>query len=187
MPQLTISHSTSSSSDLFIFTLRTTCHSAKGLEWDNVEVCDDFIDLAAKSYTQNAPHRIGPEFLSSDDCKKPRAGWQLNLQAYGDDINLLYVACTRAKKTLVMPETIKRFFADVDLIHYLVRDMLKATKGDSKVIPTKDDLSSYTSLNNKSKNDGRLSRGELWDLFNDVCKPLRDELGVEGDDVILKS
>mmetsp|Transcript_2694 Transcript_2694/g.3442 ORF Transcript_2694/g.3442 Transcript_2694/m.3442 type:complete len:205 (+) Transcript_2694:309-923(+) len=166
---------------------RTTCHSAKGLEWDNVEVCDDFIDLTTKSYTQNAPLRNGPEFLSTEVCKKPRAGWQMNLQSYGDDINLLYVACTRAKKTLVVPQTIKNLFADVDLIHYLVRDMMTTTKGAGKAIPTKDDPSSYTSLNKKGKNDGRLSKGELWHLFNDVCKPLRAELGVDGDDGILSS
>ena len=106
------------------------------------------------------------------------------MQAYGDDINLLYVACTRAKKTLVLPETIKRFFADCDVIHYLVRDMMKQTKGDGKVIPAKDDLSSYTSLNKKAKNDGRLSKGELWDLFHDLCKPLREELNVDGDNGI---
>mmetsp|Transcript_18431 Transcript_18431/g.31190 ORF Transcript_18431/g.31190 Transcript_18431/m.31190 type:complete len:1010 (+) Transcript_18431:1561-4590(+) len=165
----------------------TTCHSAKGLEWDNVEVCDDFINLTTKSYTQNAPLRNGPEFLSTEVCKKPRAGWQMNLQSYGDDINLLYVACTRAKKTLVVPQTIKNLFADADLIHYLVRDMMTTTKGAGKAIPTKDDPSSYTSLNKKGKNDGRLSKGELWHLFNDVCKPLRAELGVDVDDGILSS
>lgn len=112
----------------------------------------------------------------------------MNLQAYGDDINLLYVACTRAKKTLVVPQTITSFFADVDVIYYLVRNMMKTTKGDSKAIPSKGDLSSYTSLNKKGKNDeGRLTKGELWDLFNDVCKPLREELGVGEDDGILNS
>ncbi len=112
----------------------------------------------------------------------------MNLQAYGDDINLLYVACTRAKKTLVLPQAITSFFADVDVIYYLVRDMMKTTKGAGKAIPAKDDLSSYTSLNNrKGKDDGRLSKGELWDLYNDLCKPLREELGVGEDDGILNS
>lgn len=111
----------------------------------------------------------------------------MNLQAYGDDINLLYVACTRAKKTLVVPQTITSFFADVDVIYYLVRNMMETTKGADKAIPAKDDLSSYTSLNKKEKNDGRLSKGELWDLYNDLCKPIRKELGVGEDDGILNS
>ena len=129
----------------------------------------------------------GPDFLSTDVCKKPRVGWQLNMQAYGDDVNLLYVACTRAKKTLVVPQSLKNLFADIDLIHYFVRDMT-TTKGAGKAIPAKDDPSSYTSLNKRGKNnDGRLSKGELWFLFTDVCKPLREELGVEGEDGILNS
>jgi len=160
----------------------TTCHAAKGLEWDHVEICDDFVDLASRSYTQDAPVCNGPEFLSSDKCKKTRVGWQLNLQAYGDDINLLYVACTRAKKTLVVPNSVQSLFADMDLIYYLVRDMM-----GKKYSHSKDDLSTYTSLNRKGKNDGRLSKEELWHLYNDVCKPLREELGVGDDDGILSS
>ncbi len=116
----------------------------------------------------------------------------MNLQAYGDDINLLYVACTRAKKTLVLPQTITSFFADVDVIYYLVRNMLETTKGADNNLPAKGDLSSYTSLNKKGKNDkgkddGRLTKGELWDLYNDLCKPLRAELGVGEDEGILNS
>ncbi len=143
--------------------------------------------MASKSYKQNAPLRIGPEFLSTDVCKKPRAGWQMNLQAYGDDINLLYVACTRAKKTLVLPQTITSFFADVDVIYYLVRNMLRPAEGTDNKLPAKDDVSNYTSLNKKGKNDGRLTKGELWDLYNDLCKPLRAELGVGEDEGILNS
>lgn len=111
----------------------------------------------------------------------------MNLQAYGDDINLLYVACTRAKKTLVLPQTITSFFADVDVIYYLVRNMLRPAEGTDNKLPAKDDVSNYTSLNKKGKNDGRLTKGELWDLYNDLCKPLRAELGVGEDEGILNS
>lgn len=161
----------------------------QGLEWDHVEICDDFVDLASRSYTLNGPLRHGPEFLSDDMSKTTRVSWQLNLQAYGDDINLLYVACTRAKKTLVVPQSINNLFADVDLIHYLVRDMVAVKEGAGTHKHSKDDPSSYASLNKSDKNNdgGRLSKGELWNLFNDVCKPLREELGVAKDDAILKS
>ena len=161
---------------------RTTCHSAKGLEWDNVEICDDFLDLLRGSYTQNAPTKIGPEFLSTKICEKSRAGWQLNLQAYGDDVNLLYVAMTRAKKMLVVPPSVKKFFADADFIHYLIKDMMKTIKGTDK-----DDLTSFTSVNQKNKNGGRLSKLELWNLYIDVIKPLRKELCIKEDYGIMDS
>jgi superfamily I DNA/RNA helicase len=63
----------------------TTAHKAKGLDWDYVQICDDF------------------EFLADLEAKLAEDPF-----AYFDDqeINLLYVAITRAKKALQLnPET----------------------------------------------------------------------------------
>ena len=51
----------------------STAHRSKGLEWENVALCNDFPDVFA---------------LEGDE--------------YDDELNLLYVAATRAKKTLVI-------------------------------------------------------------------------------------
>jgi len=54
----------------------STCHRAKGLEWDVVVLAEDFPDIF--------------------DAEK------LNDEQRVDELNLLYVACTRAKKILVI-------------------------------------------------------------------------------------
>ena len=67
----------------------TTCHCAKGLEWDTVQVCDDFTTL----------HRFDEHGFYF--------GWE------NDEINAWYVACTRAKVRLSIPKTLHtllRFF-----------------------------------------------------------------------------
>ena len=59
--------------------LLVTGHSAKGLEWDNVALTNDFADLFDE---HRIPFRIGPDTVEKGE------------------INLLYVAATRAKKNL---------------------------------------------------------------------------------------
>lgn len=58
----------------------TTGHKSKGLEWDQVEVLDDFINLRE-------------EVEEEDNCIIPK-----------EELNLLYVAMTRTKQNLLMPE-----------------------------------------------------------------------------------
>jgi F-box protein 18 (helicase) len=67
------------SKDQNIITL-TTAHRSKGLEWDNVEIADDFI--------------------------KNKSG--LSEKQFLEEANLLYVAITRAKKNLSLPPTIHK-------------------------------------------------------------------------------
>ena len=57
----------------------TTAHKAKGLEWDNVELCDDFTDLM-------------------DRNGKPVSRKSVEV----DEINLIYVAVTRARENLII-------------------------------------------------------------------------------------
>ena len=59
--------------------LLVTGHKAKGLEWDSVSLSDDFAELFDD---QRRPFAVGPDSLPKDE------------------VNLLYVSCTRAKRNL---------------------------------------------------------------------------------------
>ncbi|XP_035531570.1 F-box DNA helicase 1 [Morone saxatilis] len=67
-----------------------TVHKAKGLEFDTVMVCDDFTKVPASSHNL----RYNPDFRFD---KIPDDEW-----------NLLYVAVTRAKTSLIITKTISR-------------------------------------------------------------------------------
>jgi superfamily I DNA/RNA helicase len=80
----------------------TTCHAAKGMEWDNVQLCEEFIDL-------NMYKRC------TSLSEKP---WQFGFKKWGDDVNILYVACTRAKRQLSIPSSsILRVWKNFDTLH----------------------------------------------------------------------
>lgn len=59
----------------------TTAHKSKGLEWDNVKLCDDFEFLADLEF----------ELSQNPNARIPEA-----------DVNLLYVAATRAKSAITL-------------------------------------------------------------------------------------
>ncbi len=82
-----------SDSNLFL----TTAHTAKGLEFDQVTICDDFPCYSS----------IAMWFKDSENLKKPNEGY-LNFflnnckeQSQIDELNLYYVAITRAKVKLI--------------------------------------------------------------------------------------
>ena len=81
----------------------STVHAAKGMEWDNVELCDDFVELAKFE-------------VKAVSFNGPRA--RFDFKSFGDDINLVYVALTRAKKHLTVPS---RFLDLVRGLHDLER------------------------------------------------------------------
>ena len=62
----------------------STTHAAKGMEWDIVELANDFIELA----------EVEMKHDGSAAFKIP---------SKGDDLNLWYVAVTRAKRKLTIP------------------------------------------------------------------------------------
>ena len=62
----------------------TTAHGAKGMEWDTCEVLGDFIALGQWNFAQ-------PQSL-------------LLSRGASDEVNLLYVAITRAKRQVVLPQ-----------------------------------------------------------------------------------
>jgi hypothetical protein len=63
----------------------STAHRSKGLEWDNVELADDFPDLLDKDKGYKASY-------------------------VGDEINLIYVASTRAMKVLKVNSIVEAIF-----------------------------------------------------------------------------
>ncbi|KAJ3029712.1 UNVERIFIED_CONTAM: hypothetical protein HDU68_011325 [Siphonaria sp. JEL0065] len=84
----------------------TTAHQSKGLEYDHVEVCDDFIDL---DVTEKKPENEGrgSKFVKGSQAPKKGANkkeMEFKLNAWGDDLNLWYVAVTRPKKLLKLPD-----------------------------------------------------------------------------------
>lgn len=64
----------------------TTAHKSKGKEWAHVEVCDDFATSIRLSYLQQESYSFSDPSV--------------------EEITLLYVAMTRAQKSLVMPDSI---------------------------------------------------------------------------------
>lgn len=57
----------------------STGHKSKGLEWDNVEIIDDFISL-----------------------KETLENTEGNIEIPKEELNLFYVALTRSKKELIL-------------------------------------------------------------------------------------
>ncbi|PAV02350.1 hypothetical protein CBG25_11455, partial [Arsenophonus sp. ENCA] len=64
----------------------TTAHRAKGLEWDIVEINNDF------------PNIIDPD---------------MDEASFKDEVNLLYVSATQAKKTLIINKLLVNILAKV--------------------------------------------------------------------------
>lgn len=64
----------------------TTAHKSKGKEWAHVEVCDDFATSNRLQYLQQSSYSFGDPSV--------------------EEITLLYVALTRAQKSLLIPDSI---------------------------------------------------------------------------------
>ena len=100
----------------------STCHSAKGMEWNNVQVCDDFINLhefqpekPGNDRYQRYPYNNNKRAIDEAQIK-----WQFAFDSWGDDVNLAYVACTRAKKVLSLPPCIFEVLKVFDSVHSVV-------------------------------------------------------------------
>ncbi|KAJ3222640.1 hypothetical protein HDU81_009696 [Chytriomyces hyalinus] len=78
----------------------STAHQSKGLEYDHVEVCDDFLTLDVQEKPRQQPQTWKKASQAVDPNKMEM---EFNLKAWGDDLNLWYVAVTRPKKILKLP------------------------------------------------------------------------------------
>ncbi|GKY96376.1 hypothetical protein MPSEU_000597200 [Mayamaea pseudoterrestris] len=90
----------------------TTCHTAKGLEWDNVQLCDDFISLDKEAKQDSRKLHVLNGYRW--DTVNTYGKWLFDLGIFPDDINLLYVACTRAKHILSVPPRLVTFLDKLD-------------------------------------------------------------------------
>jgi F-box protein, helicase, 18 len=70
----------------------STVHRCKGMEYDTVKLCDDFLT-----------EELLKEALKEEDITERKK------QQLAEEVNILYVACTRAKYRLCMPTNINPF------------------------------------------------------------------------------
>lgn len=99
---------TSSQSSLSLCTI-----IAKGQEWDNVQLCNDFYELQIKPPSEKVPN-AKECVIRCPRTEKKRQLIQFNAKSFGDDLNLLYVACTRGKNILSVPSYLKSLILDFD-------------------------------------------------------------------------
>ncbi|CAM9340718.1 unnamed protein product, partial [Scytosiphon promiscuus] len=76
-------------------TILSTVHKAKGLEFDTVVLADDFIEVDTIRWT-NDPYQPRPIWGSAGEI---------------EEVNILYVAVTRAKRRLVANSSLRAFLA----------------------------------------------------------------------------
>jgi len=139
----------------------TTCHAAKGMEWVHVQLADDFIPLA--NYEVRPVQYSG--FVSASGKKlKVSREWKFGFQPWGDDLNLAYVACTRAKLTLALPLCILNSIADFDTIMYW-----NLSKEKPEELPDVHGL-----------NKEQYTTESLEEIHHCLVLKLREELGISG-------
>ena len=175
----------------------TTCHSAKGMEWDNCQLLDDFLGLYSFTdrdrdkkevdhSTFNSPLSPMSQGFTPDAKRKgkTRNRWQFDVPPYGDSVNLLYVACTRAKKTLSIPPKLRKLYAELDALTSIVNlwQSKFIDEGEDLSLSVGDEETQYVDVKKDSRN---LNKKEICQLYSDICVPLRDEAGLtEGEEFI---
>jgi len=165
----------------------TTCHSAKGMEWNNCQLLDDFIGLYSFTdrdrdkkeldhSTFNSPLSPLSQDFSPDAKRKgkTRNRWQFDVPPYGDSVNLLYVACTRAKKMLSIPTKLRKLYAELDALTSIVNLWLTKfdNEGEDLSLSIDDEETQYVNVKKDNRN---LNKKEICQLYNDICVPLRIE------------
>jgi len=150
----------------------TTGHSSKGMEWDNVQVCNDFVCFA--DFKKKAPRKMppSPTKIEGSASKKSRVAgsWEFSFQSWGDDVNLAYVACTRAKQVLSIPKCIHEALGALDIVHTWIHTEDGGVNNVAVQIP------GYRSP---------LPKQEADDFFQSLVLPLREELGLQTGDQLL--
>ena len=130
----------------------TTAHTSKGLEWDRVEIADDFGDFAdiivdfgcdsLKEFKEEQNHLPNQELL--------------------DEFNLFYVAITRAKKSLI--KTSENF-------HYLMSNNIEKLI-DNRIAESKKDIQ-------KIKESSTPKKAKVSKLSTEDKQQLRQQRNLE--------
>jgi superfamily I DNA/RNA helicase len=131
----------------------STVHRSKGMEYDAVQIVNDFI-------TEEKLEKINTDFKKEE----------IDYSKLNEEINLLYVAITRTRNSIYIPETLM----PVDFPHskqiHVMRVLSEEEKPDKKIIiqPTKAKL-------NK---DNQKIRIKYHDAYKPWTQELDDELTV---------
>jgi hypothetical protein len=149
----------------------STCHAAKGMEWDHVQVCSNFVDLAKLDAEGPPISTAGSGKAQYGKRQKGRPSWQFAFKSYGDDVNLLYVACTRAKKILSVPKCVLEFLEQCDLMQQMLDAHAKAPTAKDKT-----DKGTVIMFGREKQ----LTMEDLKNIRTDIVEPLRQECKIFG-------
>ncbi len=139
-----------------------------------MQVCDDFIKLKI-----NPPDRTCSD-IYCERTKKSRKLLQFTTKSYEDDVNLLYVACTRSKNVLSVPPYLKSLIADFDKLWCWTTQFEERVQMERKEV-RKD------STDGQDDNDGIPKFSEIlnpdvetaYQIHDDIVHELRREMGAE--------
>jgi hypothetical protein len=153
----------------------STCHAAKGMEWDNVHACTDFVDLCkvnnkgprVNCFPHDTPSLSPPRQLMR---VTHRPSWQIDCLKYGDNINLLYVVCTRAKRLLSIPKSLVGLLQDLDVLHLWIQ--ARKVKAELQAGLAKEPKSAGLIVLGLKK---PLPPHDVANLYQDLVQPLRAE------------
>jgi ATP-dependent exoDNAse (exonuclease V) beta subunit len=146
----------------------STCHAAKGMEWNNVQVCDDFTNVVSKVNCKGPAKLVMGE---NGNTKRMLSTWQFAAKNFGDDLNMLYVACTRAKRLLSIPPPLKMLLEQCDMLHDILQ--AKAERVEEESPPLKKLKSTGINLFEQQLTDEQAA-----DLYEQLVLKLRREAGV---------
>lgn len=136
----------------------STVHRCKGMEYDAIQLADDFI-------TEEKLEKIKND-LKGDD---------LNYAKYNEEINLLYVAITRTKNSIHIPETLMpKDFPRSSQIHVTRVDSKEEGKEKISVKALKTDTKTKEKIKEKA-----FTVTEFRIKYKDAYKPWTQELDDE--------
>ncbi len=138
-----------------------------------MQICDDFIKLKIAS------PKIREKFQSCAriECKRThkwRLRYQFSSKNFGDDLNLLYVACTRSKQLLSVPEYLKTLLYAMDEMNLWV------TNYGDKIENEENDGGKEENMDLPIFSEAKIGNiQEAFAVFDDIINELRNDLVVE--------
>ena len=149
---------------------------SSNLNKNNVQVCDDFIDLSCfqKKPTEKLEPAVDHRVVSTSSPPQKRLRssnnndqWSFAFPDWGDDVNLLYVACTRAKIHLCIPPKVWQVIKHFDGAVAALETIRQGAALFALTLPGPP-KSNVPLL--------RLSAPDVASFVNDLVQPFRDEL-----------